>query len=303
MYRTRLSIAAAILAVCTASCKKAEGPVYNESTGFAFAANVLNAEVTKEDEGKLLVPVYRGTCDYNSASIAFEFDAAPEGSSKPDWVSADPSDIFSLISKKVSFADDSYTSYAQIRFGDVDKLGISKKYKMRLSIGSELSPSMRDTVVVTVSRKLTFKKYGDCTYFDECIFDNSYNAVIYKAEEAEIYRISDPYKEGLIAEEYAAEGLMGETPDYVKFSVEPDGHIVFTEFPTGMLVPTGGGKNCMAWIYYPSAYKWGKDFSEYDEKNQKLSDKHFQLYGVYCLPDFQYGFLNDGIYRIDINVK
>lgn len=303
MYRTRIFLAAALLAACTVSCKKAEGPVYSESTGFAFAANVLNAEVTKEDEGKLLVPVYRGTFDHNSAAITFDYDSSPEGSAKPDWTPTDPEEVFSLVSKKVSFADGVNTAYAQIRFGDVEKLGITRKYRMRLSIASELSPSLRDTVVITVSRKLTFKKYGDCTYKDECIFDNSYKTEIFKAEEAEIYRITDPYKEGLIAEEYAAGGLMGDTPDYVQFSVGSDGHINYSEFQTGMLVPTGSGNNCMAWVYYPGTYKWGKDFSEYDELNQKLSDKHFQLYGVYCLPDFQYGFLNEGIYKIDINVQ
>lgn len=44
----------------------------------------------------------------------------------------------------------------------------------------------------------------------------------------------DPYREGLVAEEYAANGWMGSTPDYVEFHCEGN-HIIFNEFPTGML--------------------------------------------------------------------
>ena len=56
----------------------------------------------------------------------------------------------------------------------------------------------------------------------------------------------------------------------------------------------------LAWAYYPGEYQWGKDFSSFNSRNRQLSEKVFQLYPVYCLPDFQYGFLNEGAYPLTI---
>ena len=58
----------------------------------------------------------------------------------------------------------------------------------------------------------------------------------------------------------------------------------------------------LAYAYYPSEYQWGKDFSQYASENRRISEKELQLYPVYCLPDFQYGFLNDGAYRLTVTL-
>lgn len=279
-------------------CSKNIGAEYTGESGFAFASGVLYTEVSEDDKGSIEIPIYRGIgSDVQQAPIKFQYDASESGSSDPVWKDVDPSGVFSLISHTVTFAQNSCDAKVRVRFSDLSKLKVSRKYRFKLEITDGVSPSNRSTVVVTVSKKLIFEKYGDCTYFDECIFEKAYNTEIYKAAGENIYRVKDPYTEGLIAEEYAAMGWMGQTPDYVEFSVEGD-HILFTEFPTGMLV----NQVYMAYAFYPSDYVWGRDFSKYDEQCKKLSDKHFQLYAVYCLPSFQHGYLNEGIYKIDINV-
>jgi len=301
MSRTKLLHSALICALlCVVSCDRDNvGAVYEGESGFAFASSVLYAEVSGEDGGVLEVPIYRGADGQAAqAKISFQYDAASSDSSDPQWEDADPAGIFTLSTSKVTFAENSCEAKVRIRFGDSAKLRTSTKYRMRLLIDDGVSPSQRSSVIVTVTKKLVFQKYGDCTYYDECIFEDAYETEIYKAEGEEIYRVMDPYHEGLVVEEYAAEGWMGDTPDYIEFTCEGN-HIVFKEFPTGMLF----NKKHMAYAYYPSDYQWGRDFSKYDALNLKLDDKHFQLYAVYCLPSFQYGYMNDGAYMIDINVK
>lgn len=196
------------------------------------------------------------------------------------------------------FPDEAVEANAIIRFSDIAKMGIMDRYKMRLTIKDQLSPSNRNQVIVTVNRKLTFDYLGKCTYSDSCIFDHSYQADIYRAQEAEIYRVMDPYTEGLVKEEYAENGWMGKVPNYIQFSVDADGYIYYEPFTTGMLL----NGLYMAWAYFPGEYQWGKDFSSYNSLNKKIDDKTLKLYPVYCLPDYQYGFLNDGVYPLTITL-
>lgn len=305
MMNRFFSFLAVLIAVV--SCNRDQiAAIYDGESGFSFAAGVLNVEVSASDEGKVMVPVFRGSNSMNAAEISFRFDASDDNSSSPVWVAEDPEGNFSLVSKRAVFADNSFSSNVQVRFKDVESLNPGRKYRMKLFINRDASPSGRDSVIVTVSRKLTFVKYGDAEYMDYCIFDNAYPVEIFKAQEAAIFRVMDPYSEGLVAEEYASEGLVQAPPSYVQFKVQPDGSIYYEPFSTGMIVPAPNAAGmCMAWVYHPSDYllSWGHDFSIFIPDNKQLSEKEFQLVGVYCLPGFSYGFLNEGAYKISIKVK
>jgi len=302
MYSSKITLLAATVAaglLLLISCNRDNiGAIYEGESGFAFASGVLNVESSAEDDNTVNVPILRGDLSRSIAEISIEYDKSA-GSNQPEWTDADPEGIFTLMSKRVVFADESFSSYIRIHFSSLEALGISEKHRLRLTIKDGVSPSGRNQVIVTVSRKLTFIKYGECQYFDECMFFNSYKAEIYKAEEAEIYRVTNPYTQGLLEEEYADMGWMDNAPSYVEFSVRDDNSIYFKPFRTGMKV----NGLYQTYCYYPSEYQWGRDFSDYDIQNQKLSDKHFQLCAVYCLPDFQYGYLNEGAYNIDITVQ
>ena len=298
MKKAILSILIPFAIISSGCDRNAYRAVYEGEAGFGFGSNVLNVEVSDEDRNSINIPVYRGSDEFSSVSIGFEYDVSESGSSKPEWADADPDGVFSLTTRNVVFADGNYTASAIVRFNNIENLGITDKYRMRLTLKDNISPSGRSQIVVTVSRKLSFVLVGECEYLDICLFENSYKAEIYKAEEADIYRISDPYSEGLMAEDFAANGWMGAPSEYVQFSVDGNGYITYEPFCTGMLVEGVHSAYC----YYPSTYVWGKDFSEYDKENKKLSDTVFQLYPVYCLPDFQYGFLNDGAYPITVTL-
>jgi hypothetical protein len=271
---------------------------YSGSAGLGFASSVLNVEVSSADANQILVPIYRGSEDVQVAELKFEYDISASDASEPNWTDADPSGLFSLTTQRVIFADGANVAYAQVRFRSLDLLGITTKYKMRLTIKDSLSPSQRNRVTMTVNRQLTFDYLGQCDYFDSCLFESAYKADIYRARESEIYRVMDPYTEGLVKEEYAENGWMGTPANYVQFIVDANGKITYEPFCTGMLV----NAKYAAYAYYPSQYIWGKDFSDYDKENKKLSDKVLQLYPVYCLPDYQYGFLNDGVYPLIITL-
>lgn len=283
---------AIVLSFVALSCSDEQiGTIYEGESSFAFNSGVLNAELGASDMNQILVPISRGSFDESMAELKLEFENA-----QGEWVDSDPEGLFSLVAKRVLFADGSYSANAQIHYSDLNKLGIGKKYRMRLTILGELSPSQRGSVVITASRKLTFTLLGKCEWTDVCLFDGTYSADIYKAEEAAIYRVSDPYSEGLVAEEYADAGWMGTPSEFVQFQVLDDGSIVYEPFCTGMKVQG----RYLAWAYYPGEYQWGKDFSSFNSRNRQLSEKVFQLYPVYCLPDFQYGFLNEGAYPLTI---
>ncbi len=292
-----VSSSALALLLCLSCSKDQVSTVYEGVSGLAFGSSVLNAELSAEDANQILVPVYRGTEDVFQADLSLEFETTGE-SGEALWVDSDPAGIFSLIARRVLFADGSHLAYAQIRFNDIDKLGIDTKYRMRLSIKDNLSPSEKGSVVITAKRKLNFRYLGKCTWTDRCLFDGSYSSDVYKAEEADIYRVMDPYSEGLTAEEYAENGWAGTPSEYVQFTVRADGSIYYEPFCTGMKVQ---GKY-LAYAYYPSEYQWGKDFSQYASENRRISEKELQLYPVYCLPDFQYGFLNDGAYKLTVTL-
>ncbi len=291
--RTLIFSISALLLCCTACTDKQLGAQYDGEAGLAFASSVLNVEVSEEDGGQILVPVSRGSLSVEQAELSLEFENADSV-----WVDKDPAGLFSLVAKRVLFMDGSYTAYAQIHFTGLDDMGIGTKYRMRLNIGGNLSPSGRGSVIITASRKLTFDYLGKCSWQDICLFDNTYQADIYRAREAEIYRVADPYSEGLVAEEFAQNGWMGTPDEFVQFSVRSDGSVYYEPFCIGMNVQ---GKY-PAYAYYPSEYLWGKDFSMYDAQNRKISDKEIQLYPVYCLPSMSYGFLNDGAYPITITL-
>lgn len=277
--------------------------IYDGPAGCSFACNVSNVEVSSDDDNMIKIPVLRGDFSTRIQDVSFLYDTSGTGT-LPDslWVEKDPSGVFTLSTTRVIFADGAYTTNAIISVSNLDALKPSKKYRMKLILKGDIQEFHNDYTVVTATRKLNFEKYGDCSYFDECLFYNAYDTEIYKAKEGEIYRVMDPYTEGLIKEEYAALGFMGNPPAYVEFYVEENNMIKYEPFCTGMLAPTPKG-NFDAYAYYPGDYKWGKDFSEYNVENVKKSAKEFQLYPVYCCPKFQYGYLDEGAYPITITVK
>ncbi len=297
-----------LLLLCLSACDKANrGPLFTASGPAAescgFASSVLRVSVSGEDEGFIRVPVYRNGTGLKSLKLGIAFDPAGTGSSPDeDWVDTDPNGVFSLTTKNLIFSGDNLISYALVSFTDIAKVHPGRKYVMRLELEGQEKSLQYQRITLTVRRKLTFVKYADCLFSDTCLFEESYECELFKAEEAEVYRLMDPYTEGLEKEGYTENGLTRNPPDYIEFMVDGTGLITYDPFYTGMLVPTPSGALAGAYGYWPGDYIWGKDFSSYNSLNRRVSDKQFVLWPVYCLPDFNHGFLNDGVYQMTITL-
>ena len=313
-----LSAVAALLSACN---QDVMGPLYEGGKGeddgcFAFAASVLNLETGKEDNNTVFVPVYRGTQNNNVVNLKFEIEAEVEQDTIIDnepqtitvkkWLEKDPAGIFSLATQRVIFQDEAYMAYAQVKYTNIDDLSLTEKSKFRLTLLNNVSSANKKQTTVSLSRRLTYDYIGKCTYIDSCLFAYDYKADVYRAQEAEVYRIMDPYSEGLLAEEWAAAGMAGAPAAYVQIMVKEDGSLKYEPIRTGMMMPdpTGTGAMHMTYAYHPADYGGNSDFSMYEDKQRKVSDKRLELMPVYCLPTFHFGHLTsgeyDGVYPLTI---
>ena len=303
----RLLYVLPLVALLFVSCDKGNiGPLYEKGTseeaGISFNSSVLSIHLPVGST-YFDVPVVRGDISVQTATVKFSFDTTYTGSAADSlWVDEDPDGIFSLSASRVVFRDETLTSYARINVSDIEKMSPSMKYKMRLSLKGREDDFRNSVVTISVSRLLDFSYYCDCMFLDNCIFENSYRCKLYKAEGCEVYRLMDPYSEGLQKEEYYENSCAANPPAYVEFSCDAlTGLVSYEPFYTGMLVPTGATV-LKAYAYHPASYKtsWGRDFSAKIVENYKVSDGCFHLCPVYCLPDLSYGYLNEGAYELII---
>ena len=265
------------------SCdKQVLGPVLDQTTGFSFAAPVLNMETDPSDDNILRIPLYRTASADEMASIKCDF-YDPEAD---EYVPADPEGRFRLATSRVIFLDDARTGYVQVSYSSIDDFGMTDKYSFRLSIDSAVTPGGYATTVVTVNRRLTFDSLGIGTIYDDFLFFDTYEVEILKAREAEIYRVMHPFDEGLVAEDYVKNGWYTTPSEYVQIEVKPSGEIRFDEFANGM--------------YFQKKYKvYGVNPPERKEhleadcsafSNSWLNSKTISLYPFYYIKG--YGFFD-----------
>lgn len=297
-----------LLAGLTACNKANVGPLFDAGASGAascgFATTVLRVSVSQDNDGIIRIPIYRNGSGQQVCKLDFHYDPTATGSAPDEeWTETDPDGVFSLSSRNVVFPRDAVSAYAVISFSSLDKILPGRKYIMRLDVVGGEGSLQQTRLTLTVSRRLQYVKYADCTFRDECLFDGTYDCELWKATEAQVYRVMDPYSRGLQEEGYVEEGLSRNPPEYLEFRVDEAGNIAYEPFYTGMLVPTTTGARVGAYGFYPGEYIWGKDFSSYNAMNRRTSDKEFVLYPVYCLPDFAHGFLNEGVYKLTVTVK
>ena len=66
--------AVAALAAASGCSDDVQKTTYSGSSGFGFAASVLNVEVGSANANQILVPIYRGSEDAQIAELKFEYD-------------------------------------------------------------------------------------------------------------------------------------------------------------------------------------------------------------------------------------
>lgn len=266
------------------SCNDANmGTLYDlktNGTGFSFAAPVLNMETSAEDDNTLRIPLYRTEQSGDMVNITFEiYDKQSE-----KWVSTDPDNMFRLATSRVFFVDNATTSYAQVTYQSLEALGLITKHQFRLNITDPMKPGGIKTVAVTVNRKLTYEYLGVGTCYDEFLFYQTYNVNIYKAREAEVYRVMDPFSEGLVAEDYVKNGWSCTPSAYVQIDGQADGTLHFEEFRNGMYFQK------MYYVYgiHPDDRTEGLDYDASKFTSKWTGAKEMTLYPFYYIKNYGY---------------
>lgn len=228
-YIVALTAAISVLSGCD---QNVDGTLFDESnkTGFSFAGTVLYMETSAEDDGILRIPIYRVASSGNTVNISFEVFNADSNK----YLDSDPTRLLRLATSRVMFADGQNTSYVQVTYSSLEALGLTTKHQFRLNITDDMYPGGVKSVAVTVNRKLTYELLGKGTCFDEFLFYETYTVDIYKAAEAKVYRVMDPFSEGLAAEDYVAGGWYCTPSAYVQIDERADGTLHFDEFRNGM---------------------------------------------------------------------
>ena len=229
-YLLLLVIAGTVFSSCE---QKVEGALFdsnNQHIGFSFASTVLNVETSASDYNVIRVPIYRVKNSGNMISVSCLF----YDKTKDEYVENDPNRIFRFTTPRVIFSDDSNIGYAQISYSDIEALGVTDKYQMKLKIAENVSYGGTQETNVTISRRLTFNPIGKGTFYDEFLFYKTYDVEIQKAEEANVYRVMDPFSEGLVAEDYVKNGWYTAPSRYVQIEIKSDNSVRFDEFVNGM---------------------------------------------------------------------
>ncbi len=171
-----------ISAAFTSCNQDAEGTTYSPDGNacYSFASSMMTSEVTADDNGIVNVPVYRGI---SSGDVTLTVSAESEHS-----------DVLTLPSE-VKFTDGQNVAYAQIGF-NIDDLEAGQEYSVSIAIEeSKLSPSGTDIITVNISRKLTFELLGTGVWQSQ-LFGQAWYQPVYKAQEANVYRLPDLFYEG-----------------------------------------------------------------------------------------------------------
>ncbi|MBW6537336.1 MAG: DUF1735 domain-containing protein [Mariniphaga sp.] len=213
-----------------------EGTLFDVGDGVhaAFASNVQLVDMIPEDGNEIKVPVYRGGNSSSEATVSIEMIPAE----------SIPSGLFTLTNPQLTFPVGENVAYAVISYQDINDLAAGEVYEITLKLTNEeqISVSESDEITVKAQRKLTFTKLGNATFESE-FFEEAWEVEVYKAAEADVYRIMDAYYNGF----------------HITFSVASDNTISFSAQPMGYVHPDYGMTSfTMPREEYDQPYRDGK---------------------------------------------
>ena len=226
------------------SCEDSiEGTLFDLGDGVhaAFASNVQLVDMMPEDGNQIRVPVYRGGNSSSEATVSIEMIQA----------ASIPSGLFTLTNPQLTFPVGENVAYAVISYPDINDLAAGAVYEITLKLTNEeqISVSESDEITVKAQRKLTFAKLANATFESE-FFEDSWEVEVYKAAEANVFRIMDAYYNGF----------------HITFSVASDNTISFSAQPMGYVHPDYGMTSfTMPREEYDQPYSVGKVFNLFAE--------------------------------------
>ena len=235
-------IFAAVALVCTTlvACEEKfddYDPAAMESTAQVYFSKDTATTINILGEESVEIPVLRAV---NGAGITANITAT---------VDAEYADLFTIPSS-VTFADGETSTSLVITF-DPAKLTYGTKYPISLQIASDLITDYgRDLIAITLDYPEPFISLGKGTFSDAWNFENTYQVeVAQNSLNPNVFRLMDPYSEGIKAEGMPTQGGPSE---YIEFRILKKGEklngieitrddlIYFKRFNTGYFSSSNG---------------------------------------------------------------
>ncbi len=143
-----------------------------------FPSTIVNFELVSADNGQITIEMWRGN-SINAASI-------------PVTITGD-TDVFIAEKQQFDFEAGSSKAYLTFTYPDINTMDV-KAFKLNVSItnSEDVSVSGRASMQITAQRKLTFESLGTGSFTSE-LFGDSWPVDVYKAQEADYYRIANCY--------------------------------------------------------------------------------------------------------------
>ncbi len=208
------------------SCEAPEGATYPlDGSKVSFQAGRYDLSLAPEDGTVIKIAM-------NRSSSAGALDV-------PLVFKTTSPTLFSLNSSTISFKEGETVSYAEIKHATLDKLNPALTYSLVLKLDNmeQKSPSALDSVLVNVSRKITWKKIGTGT-FTSAFFEKSWMQEIQQAQEdATVYCFPDCYTKNFpIMFSVAANNS-------ISFSTQQTGYVDSQYGMTSFTMPTAASLN------------------------------------------------------------
>lgn len=213
-----LLLVAAMTSLVFTSCDdSAEGTLYEvgDQVLAAFASNVQKVDMVPADNNQIKVPVYRGGKNSAEATVSLEMTQA----------ASIPAGTFTLTNPQLVFPAGQNVAYAVISYANINNLAAGTTYELTLKLTNEeqLSPAKASQIKVQAQRKLTFTKLATATLESEWE-EATYPVEVFKAAEADVYRIMNMYANGF----------------HITFSVAADNKISWSTQQMGYVSATYG---------------------------------------------------------------
>lgn len=167
----------------------------------SFPSSILKLSMVAEDNNEITVELWRGNTD--------------GATSVPITITGDI-DVFSPEKNQFDFSDGQSVAYLKFSYPSIADFG-GETYKINIGITNveDVSLGGRSSIEVTAQRKLTYESIGTGSFTSE-FFEDSWPQEVFKAQEANYYKLPGLYYSGY---------------DIV-FAVK-DGAISFDKQPTG----------------------------------------------------------------------
>lgn len=235
-----------------------------------YTPDSIEAGFYHDSQSVILLPVDR-------AILVDIYRNSNVGSTTVNLSSDDATGLFT-VPADVTFADGEYKT--QISVAVSPDVEMAKKYTVNITLPN--APlSMKQKVKLNIEKDYDWVSIGEGLYRDVFMFDNAYKVEIMKGQGFDVYRIMDPYSEGLKAEEYGAYG--GTPAEYVQVEIAADKSAYFKPAACGYLYQASASQ--MTYIYHPSAFT-GMDTSN----NKQIDEFTIQLEANYYIPALKGGF-------------